>query len=132
MGFTVGKLALNAAVNVETVRFYEKKGLMPKPVRKDSGYRVYSEQDVARLLFIRRAKELGFSLREIRELLLFRVDSKPACRSVQNLAGTKIRDIEKRIVDLQRIKKRLEQLKKMCESGSRSKSSCPILDALEV
>lgn len=62
MGFTVGKLALNAAVNVETVRFYEKKGLMPKPVRKDSGYRVYSEQDAARLLFIRRAKELGFSL----------------------------------------------------------------------
>lgn len=132
MGFTVGKLALNAAVNVETVRFYEKKGLMPKPVRKDSGYRVYSEQDVARLLFIRRAKELGFSLKEIRELLALRVDSKTACRAVRKIAGTKILDIEKRIGDLQRIKKRLEQLKKLCETGPGLKSPCPILDALEV
>jgi len=72
--FTVGKLAKEASVNIETLRFYERRGLMPEPVRRESGYRQYSQKDVARLQFIKRAKELGFSLKEIAELLSLRVD----------------------------------------------------------
>jgi DNA-binding transcriptional MerR regulator len=94
--FTVGALANNAGVNVETVRYYEKIGLMPKPKRKESRYRVYDESDLARLKFIFRAKQLGFTLKEIKELLNLRIESKATCGDIKKIAKYKIDDIEQK------------------------------------
>jgi Hg(II)-responsive transcriptional regulator len=129
--FTVGALANNAGVNVETVRYYEKIGLMPKPKRKESRYRVYDESDLARLKFIFRAKQLGFTLKEIKELLELRIESKATCGDIKNLSSRKIEDIEQRINDLQNIKKVLTKLIHQCVNEELSSEECPILEAIE-
>src|SRR5438445_10622353 len=89
---TIGQLARRAGVGIETVRFYERQGLLEEPARKESGYRQYQEDVVARLRFIKRAKELGFSLREIMELLSLRVDPTTRCAEVRSKAAAKISD----------------------------------------
>ena len=128
--FTVGQLAKKASINIETVRYYERIGMMPKPTRKESGYRLYSEEDIARLKFILHAKELGFSLKEIRELLELRVDPQTTCDEVRDQAEAKIADIEKKISELIRIKKALGKLAAACREKGPT-GECPILEALE-
>lgn len=127
---TIGRLAEAAGVGVETLRFYEREGLLPKPPRKRSGYRQYSPQAVERVLFIRRAKELGFTLKEITELLELRIDPHKSCADVRALARSKIEDVETKIADLARIKSALEKLAKACR-GKGPTSDCPILDAMD-
>ena len=127
---TIGKLAKKAEVNIETVRYYERRGLMPKPSRRTSGYRQYTEKDVERLLFIREAKNLGFSLDEISQLLSLRVDPVTSCQDVRRLAETKIEEIEKKMDAFRRIKKVLTKLAFSCKAGSPD-SECPILEALD-
>lgn len=127
---TIGQVARQAGVGVETVRFYERKGLLNEPARRPSGYRQYEEDVVARLRFIRRAKELGFTLNEIKELLSLRLDPSTSCADVKSRAQAKIADIEERIRTLQRMKKALADLTKAC-SGRGPISECPILDALD-
>jgi len=127
---TIGKLANAAGVGVETIRFYEREGLLPKPPRKRSGYRQYPPDAVARVMFIRRAKELGFTLKEITELLELRVDPDKSCADVRALAKAKIVDVERKMADLERIKGALEKLAKACR-GKGPTSECPILDAIE-
>lgn len=127
---TIGQVAKNAGVGIETVRFYERQGLISEPPRKESGYRQYPEDVVARLRFIHRAKELGFSLKEIKELLALRLDPATTCAEVKSRATAKIADIEAKIETLQRMKKALVKLTKSC-SGRGPTSECPILDALE-
>lgn len=127
---TIGQVARSAGVGVETVRFYERQGLLQEPARKDSGYRQYPEDVVARLHFIKRAKELGFSLKEIKELLALRVDPETTCGEVKRRAEAKIADVEEKIQALQRIKKALVQLTAVCR-GRGPTSECPILDALD-
>src|SRR5947208_5062987 len=99
---TIGQLAPQGGVGIETVRFYERQGLLEEPARKESGYRQYTEDVVARLRFIRRAKELGFSLKEIAELIALRLDASTTCADVRERAQTKLADIEARIHDLKR------------------------------
>ncbi len=127
---TIGQAARGAGVGVETVRFYERQGLLKEPTRADSGYRQYAEDVVARLRFIRRAKELGFSLKEIKELLALRVDPDTTCAEVRKRAEQKISDVEAKIQALQNMKKALTKLSKTC-SGRGPTSECPILDALD-
>lgn len=127
---TIGQVARNAEVGIETVRFYERQGLLEEPARKASGYRQYSEEVVARLRFIKRAKELGFALKEIKELLALRVDPDTTCVEVKRRAEGKIADVEQKIEDLQRIKKALVKLTSVCR-GRGPTSECPILDALD-
>lgn len=127
---TIGQVAQKAGVGVETVRFYERQGLLEEPARKESGYRQYPEDVVARLRFIRRAKELGFSLKEIKELLALRVDPATTCREVKEQAQAKIADIEGKIRSLLRMKEALVELSRVCR-GRGPTSECPILDALE-
>jgi len=127
---TIGKLANAAGVGVETIRFYEREGLLPKPPRKRSGYRQYPPDAVARVLFIRRAKELGFTLKEITELLELRIDPDKSCADVRALAKAKIVDVEEKMADLARIRAALEKLAKACR-GKGPTSECPILDAIE-
>jgi MerR family mercuric resistance operon transcriptional regulator len=127
---TIGQVARQAEVGIETVRFYERQGLLEEPARKESGYRQYGDGVVARLRFIRRAKELGFTLKEIKELLALRVDPTMTCAEVRSKAAAKIVDVEEKIQALQRIKKALVQLTATCR-GRGPTSECPILDALE-
>jgi Cu(I)-responsive transcriptional regulator len=127
---TIGKVAHQAGVGVETVRFYEREGLIPKPVRGASGYRQYPEATVSRIRFIRRAKALGFSLRKIRELLLLRVDPTSSSAEVKAHAQAKIADIEQRLRALRRMKKTLVDLTEACE-GCGPVRDCPILEALD-
>ncbi len=127
---TISQLARQAGVGVETVRFYERKGLLEPPPRRESGYRQYSEAVVKRLLFIKRAKELGFSLKEIADLLALRVDPTTTCDEVKRRAEAKIADIDAKLHDLHRMKAALERITAAC-SGQGPVSQCPILDAME-
>ena len=127
---TIGQVARHAGVGIETVRFYERQGLLEEPARKQSGYRQYGEDVVARLRFIRRAKELGFSLKEIKELLALRVDPTTTCAEVRSKAAAKLADVEQKIEALQRIRKALVKLTAVCR-GRGPTSECPILDALD-
>src|SRR5258708_1887427 len=97
---SIGKVARRAGVGVETIRFYERQGLLTPPIRKDSGYRLYPEQVLGRIRFIRRAKELGFSLREIKELQELRRNSSAPCEDVCAKAQAKIANIEGKIAML--------------------------------
>jgi Hg(II)-responsive transcriptional regulator len=126
---TIGQVARRAGVGVETVRFYERQGLLEEPARKASGYRQYDEEVVARLRFIRRAKELGFSLREISGLLALRHDPTATRADVRRRAEAKIADIEAKVRDLQRMRDALLQLTATCR-GHGSVGTCPILEAL--
>jgi Hg(II)-responsive transcriptional regulator len=107
---TIGQLAVLGEVNRETIRYYERRGLMPAPPRSESGYRQYVPDDVARIRFIKRAQALGFALGEIGELLLLRVESVSACDDVQHQAEHKIADIEAKIQLLARMKQTLNEL----------------------
>src|SRR6516225_4805018 len=107
---TIGQIARRAGVGVETVRFYERQGLLEEPDRRESGYRQYTEEVVFRLRFIRRAKELGFTLKEIQELVAFRSDQSATRADVRRQAKAKIADIEGKIRDLQRMKEALLKL----------------------
>ncbi len=127
---TIGQLAGRGEVGVETVRFYERKGLLAEPDRRPSGYRQYDEDVVDRLRFIKRAKELGFTLNEIKELLSLRLDPMTTCADVKMRAEEKIDDIQARIRTLQRMKKALVKVTKAC-NGTGSADECPILEAIE-
>ena len=130
MPLTIGQVARRAGIGLETVRFYERQGLIEEPPRKDSGYRQYPEQVIVRLRFIRRAKELGFSLKQISELLALRVDTTTTCVDVKKRAEAKTVDIQEKIRDLQRMKRALAKLSAACR-GQGPTSECPILEALE-
>jgi MerR family mercuric resistance operon transcriptional regulator len=128
---TIGQLAQQAGVGVETLRYYERQKLIPEPPRRSSGYREYPPETVNRIRFIRRAKELGFSLREIDELLTLRAESQGQCAEVLARAQGKIADISQRIASLERMKRALEQLASFCSEHATT-GDCPILDALEL
>lgn len=127
---SIGTLAKSAQVGVDTIRFYEKSGLLPPPPRRASGYRQYGPEDLRRLVFIRRAKELGFSLDEIAELLALQSPKGPGMAKVRELARTKLTIVEKKIEDLERIRRVLQGLVQRCP-GKGSVDHCPILNALD-
>lgn len=127
---TIGKVADKAGVHIETIRYYERRGLIQKPIRKHSGYRHYSLETVTRIRFIKHAQELGFSLHEIFELLSLRLDKKTPCSEVKKRAESKIKNIEEKILILKKMKKALTGLTKACR-GRGPITECPILEALE-
>ena len=127
---TTGQVAKHANVNIETIRYYERRGLIPEPPRRESGYRQYSHDTIDRIRFIKRAQELGFSLQEIRELLSLRLDPSTPAIEVRNKAEAKVRDIEEKIRALQHIKHSLLHLIGQCD-GHGTVDNCPIIEALE-
>jgi len=128
---TIGQLAKQAGVGVETIRFYEREGLIPEPERRRSSrYRQYPPQAVRRVRFIRHAKELGFTLKEIQELLELRVAPDSTCADVRHRARVKVADIEGRIESLRRMKDALERLARKCR-GKGPTTECPILEELD-
>jgi len=127
---SIGQVARRAGVGVETVRFYEREGLLEEPPRRASGYRQYSEQVVKRLHFIKHAQKLGFSLKEITEQLLLRVDGQTSCEEVKGRTEAKIAEVERKLIELQRMRQALLQVATLC-TGQGPASACPMLDALE-
>ena len=127
---TIGKLAKETNLNIETIRYYERLELMPEPSRNSSGYRNYSEEDIKRLHFIALAKRHGFSLKEIKELLELRVDPVTTCVDVRSKAENKVNAINGKIAELKQMKKALEKLINSCH-GHEPASECPILEAFE-
>lgn len=130
MALSIGQVATAADVNIQTIRYYERRGLFPTPPRTAAGYRQYSDEAVARLRFIKHAQELGFSLREIQELLGLRVRHGGACDAVERKTRQKIEVVQQRIRDLQRMKHTLERLAAAC-AARRPTDDCPILEVLE-
>ena len=125
----IGQVAKAAGIGIDAIRFYEREGLIPKPPRRPSGYREYSPQVVVSLRFIRNAKELGFSLREISELLKLETAEGKTPGDVKVLAEAKLDDIEERIRSLQRMRRALRKLVESCP-GRGPLSDCSILQAL--
>jgi Hg(II)-responsive transcriptional regulator len=127
---SIGEVARQAGVGVETVRFYERQGLLEEPERRASGYRQYDGEAVAVLRFIRRAKELGFTLKEIKGLLGLRLDASATKAEVRQQAKAKVAEIEAKIADLQRMRDALNKLVQKCH-GDGAATGCPILWALQ-
>ena len=127
---TRGELAKRCDVSVETVRYYEQQGLIPNPSRSASNYRLYGEDTVQRIRFIKRAQELGFTLAEIKELLSLRAKPRAKCADVLERTEAKIQNIDEKIRTLQDMRRALVKLKDECQ-GSMPISACPILESLD-
>lgn len=127
---TIGKVAKQSGVGIETIRFYEREGVIPKPSRTEAGYRLYGGDIVKRLHFIKRAQELGFSLKEIAQLIALRVTPKSNCGEVRKRALAKLDDINQKIADLQRMQKMLHEVTAACVA-SRPIEDCPILNSFD-
>lgn len=129
-GFTIGTVAERAAVNVETLRYYERRGLIPKPPRTAANYRIYPADTVKRVRFVKRAQELGFSLKEVRELLSLRATPKTRCADVRQRAEVKLRAIDEKLRSLRAMRRALSGLVAEC-SGEGPLMACPILETLD-
>lgn len=127
---TTGQLADRGGVNIETVRFYERQGLLPKPARTSSGYRLFTDESVRQVRFIKRAQALGFSLREVKELLALSFDASTSCTDIRRKADQKLSQTEQKIKDLQRIKRTLTALAAACP-GRGPTAECPILESID-
>lgn len=126
----IGEVAAQAAVNVQTLRFYERLGLVPKPIRSPSGYRIYEPQTVRRVRFIKRAQDLGFTLGEISELLAMRERAATACEQVEARASATVDRIAEKIRDLESMRSALGEYLTACRT-QRSIGDCPLLSALD-
>ena len=128
-GFTRGDLARATGCNIETIRYYEKTGLLPDPPRTDAGYRIYSAAHATRLRFILRARELGFSMEDIRGLMGLEDGATPTCAEVKERTERHLADVRAKIADLRRIEKVLSVTAARC-SGE-DVPDCPVLETLE-
>ncbi len=128
--FKIGKTAELAGVSKETIRYYERRNLISKPDRMDSGYRLFSQRHIDQIRFIKRAQELGFTLAEIKDLLNLKMDEQTNCSRIKQEAEQKYQDVIRKIEDLERIKTTLTVLIDSC-AGTGTKGECPILEALD-
>ena len=126
--FTRGPLSKRTGCNIETIRYYEQIGLMPAPPRSAGGHRLYGEEHLRRLTFICRARELGFSLKEVRGLLGLVDGGGNSCAEVKSLTLEHVRDIHRKIIDLRKIERVLETMAAQCDEGE--VPACPVIDAL--
>ena len=124
----IGKLSLQTGCNIETIRYYEQRGLMPKPPRTSGGHRVYSLELARRLKFIRRSRELGFSMDEIRDLLTLVDGEKVSCEKVKAIAEEHLDNIRKKVSDLRKMQRTLGDLARQC--SGRDVPDCPIIEVL--
>ncbi|MGB6189365.1 MAG: Zn(2+)-responsive transcriptional regulator [Aeromonas molluscorum] len=130
--YRIGELAKACKVKADTLRFYEKSGLITPSIRNESGYRLYGEQDRRRLEFIIRSKSVGFSLAEIGELLdLDTHKAEVTCQEVKAVADAKLAQVEEKIAELMRFRRNLRELSEICCGEPRSAEHCAILEVLE-
>jgi MerR family mercuric resistance operon transcriptional regulator len=129
-GSTIGAIAKQAGVNIETLRYYERQGVVAKPPRTGSNYRIYPQDTVRRVRFVKRAQELGFSLKEIKVLLALRASRGARCEDVRRQALRKVEEIEDKIRSLEAMKLVLGKLADECAATRGPVSDCPILESL--
>jgi len=127
---TIGWVAKEADVNTQTVLYYERRGLLPVPSRSFSGYRLFNDESVRRIRFIKRAKDLGFSLKQITALLALQGEQDASCTEVSSMAAGHFEDIEQKIHDLERMREALIPLVNACP-GKGPLKACPIMDSLD-
>ena len=125
---TIGALSERTEVNIETIRYYERIGILPKPPRSTGGHRLYANEHKQRLVFIRRSRALGFSLREVRLLLGLSGGRRLTCAKVKNIAEQHITEIRRKIKDLKRLERVLSDMAAQCRGDEMPE--CPILEAL--
>lgn len=125
----IGELAALSGLSVDTIRFYEKQGLVPPPRRTQSNYRMYDADTPRRLVFIRKARDLGFTLGEIAQLLALSEDHRAGAADVKQRAQSKLQDLERRIAEMEQMRRSLKKLVTAC-SGRGPRANCPILAAL--
>lgn len=130
MEYKIGELAKKIGVNIQTVRYYERRGLLLPTTRMESGYRLYDNEAKKRLEFIRYSKKLGFTLKETEELLKLRVSTKAKCGDVKKKAEDKLMEIDKKIEGLQSMRKILKEMIKTCQNGQPTEY-CPILRTID-
>ncbi len=130
MALKIGEVAERGGVNLQTIRYYEREGLLPEPPRLQSGYRMFPADTVRRVRFIKRAQDLGFTLSEIKELLSLRINHERDSGEVRILAQAKIADIEEKIRTLKKMKRALGDLTDRCP-GCGPSSECPILESID-
>ncbi len=128
---TIGKLAQASDVGVETVRFYERQGLIKKPQTKVGAFRIYPEEHIAKIKFIKKAQDLGFTLKEIKDLLLLDQNTRSTCADLAKKADKKLSEVKLKIHDLKKIEQALMKLQKACEQSSEAKACCKISDCFE-
>ncbi len=124
----IGALSKHTGTNIETIRYYERVGLLPAPARSSGGYRLYRTEHPKRLNFVRRARALGFSIGEVRTLLRVSDERKRPCAEVRAVAEAHLRDVRTKIADLRRIDSVLRATIRQCADGRRAR--CPVIDAL--
>jgi len=125
----IGDLSQRTGCNIETIRYYERVGLLPQPPRSPSRYRLYDGNDVRRLMFVRRSRELGFSLDEVRTLLALSADSgHETCAEVRELAADHLEGIRRKIADLRAMERVLAESVRRCDAGQTH--GCPLIDSL--
>lgn len=127
---TISKVAKEANVGIETIRFYERQGLLKQP-RKTGTFREYDQDHALRVRFIKRAQELGFTLKEIKGLLSMNSNPKALCEDLQQLASAKLREIELKIADLQKMKAAVKLVEKACGQSPKAAACCRIIDCFE-
>ncbi|MBE9516508.1 MAG: MerR family DNA-binding transcriptional regulator [Proteobacteria bacterium] len=127
---TIGQVARQADISVETIRFYEQKGLIPKADRTESGYRQYQTATINLLKFIQRAKGVGFTLNDISDLLTLRADPDSCCADIMVRAKIKLEEIDNKIIELTRIRDSLQDMTSNC-NGNDDVSDCPIIESFE-
>ena len=128
--FTIGKLAKMTKTSIDTIRYYEQIGLLPEAKRRNSGYRLFNDIDIKKVNFIKKAKTLGFSLKEIKELLLLKVDSITRCDEIKKRAQDKLKFVDQKIHELKHIKEALNKLISQCKKKLPT-NDCPIIEVLE-
>jgi len=126
--FLIGRLAVRTSVNIETIRYYERIDLLPPPPRTGGGHRVYEEEHVRRLIFIRRSRELGFPLDDVRVLLALADTRNPDCRATKTLTLRQLADVQDKIASLKKLERALKKMTDACQPDRQR--SCPIIDAL--
>ena len=126
--FTIGHLSERTDCNIETIRYYERIGIMPAPPRSNGGRRIYQHDHIKRLMFIRRSRELGFSIAEIRALLSLVDEGSYSCGEIQTLTIEHIKNIKNKIADLKKLEKTLSRIASQCKADDIPE--CPIIDAL--
>jgi len=129
---TIGKLAERVEVNLETIRFYQREGILKEPAKRANGYRYYNDDDALRLNFIKKAKELGFTLKEIKELFEMNTKTRATCSYVKKRALDKVDEIDQKISDLKQIKSSLMELSKACDAGSSEMKQFRVMDCFDV
>ncbi|HEY3454695.1 MAG TPA: heavy metal-responsive transcriptional regulator [Bryobacteraceae bacterium] len=131
----IGQVAQETGLSIDTIRFYEKQGLLKQSSRTEGGFRLFGSSEIEALRFVRKAQELGFSLSEIRELLILRADHVPACSHVEELLDQKLTGVKQKIAELQRMEHTLKAALRKCKRGLKTtapghEDHCPVLEEI--